>query len=118
MEYYDYGLALLSYELCWTPYQMANLEVNVARQTHAELKEYHEEIVRLINYPEFMLYEYFNTTFWEKGMDFTSYPKFLRTFFCHRRRLAWFRTSYDCMGITRKNIDVSLKPIKSKRNRY
>ena len=69
MEYYDYGLALLSYELCWTPYQMANLEVNVARQTHAELKEYHEEIVRLINYPEFMLYEYFNTTFWEKGMD-------------------------------------------------
>ena len=81
MEYYDYGLALLSYELCWTPYQMANLEVNVARQTHAELKEYHEEIVRLINYPEFMLYEYFNTTFWEKGMDFTSYPKFLRTFF-------------------------------------
>lgn len=69
MEYYDYGLALLSYELCWTPYQMANLEVNVARQTHAELKEYHEEIVRLINYPEFMLYDYFNTTFWEKGMD-------------------------------------------------
>ena len=31
-----------------------------------EKKNYHEELIRVVNYPDYMLYEHFNETFWSK----------------------------------------------------
>ena len=73
MEYFDLGLALLSFELNWPPSELAYLPMNSGRKHSQEAAEYHEELVRVINYPDFMLYEHFNRTFWakidERGLD-------------------------------------------------
>ena len=73
MEYYDLGLALLSFELNWSPVEMAYLKMNGGREHQKQGKAYYEEQVRVINYPDFMLYEHFNRTFWAKvhqiGLD-------------------------------------------------
>ena len=73
MEYYDLGLALLSFELNWPPVELAYLKMNGGREHKKQGKAYYEEQVRVINYPDFMLYEHFNRTFWAKvhqiGLD-------------------------------------------------
>jgi galactosylceramide sulfotransferase len=66
MEYFEYSLALLSIELCWPIEYVANIKMNEGKHLNLEKRNYHEELIRLINYPDFMLYDYFNSTFWKK----------------------------------------------------
>ena len=66
MEYFEYSLALLSIELCWPIEYVANIKMNEGKHLNLEKRNYHEELIRLINYPDFMLYDYFNSTFWQK----------------------------------------------------
>ena len=66
MEYFDYSLALLCIELCWPIEYVANLKMNEGHHIPVRSKAYHEELIRTINYPDFMLYEHFNRTFWER----------------------------------------------------
>ena len=40
--------------------------MNEGRHLALAKRNYQEEIIRLINYPDFMLYDHFNTTFWAK----------------------------------------------------
>jgi hypothetical protein len=44
----------------------AYITINMGKKAVVEKKQYHEELIRVINYPDFMLYEYFNDTFWER----------------------------------------------------
>ena len=66
MEYFDYSLALLALELCWPLEDLANLMTNVAKHVVVEKKMYYEELIGVINYPDYMLYDHFNQTFWRK----------------------------------------------------
>ena len=66
MEYFDLSLALMAIELCWPLEFVANLKMNEGKHFEVDKQAYHEELIRLINYPDFMLYEHFNTTFWNK----------------------------------------------------
>ena len=66
MEYFDLSLALMAIELCWPLEFVANLKMNEGKHFEVDKQSYHEELIRLINYPDFMLYEHFNTTFWNK----------------------------------------------------
>lgn len=47
--------------------------MNEGHHFDVDKQPYHQELIRLINYPDFMLYEHFNTTFWNKinqvGLD-------------------------------------------------
>ena len=53
-------------ELCWPLEYVANLKTNAGHNPSVTTKAYHEELIRTINYPDFMLYEHFNATFWRK----------------------------------------------------
>ena len=66
MEYFDLGLALLSIELCWPLKYVSYLKMNAGMKAKVKKKNYHEELIRVINYPDFMLYEHFNATFWKR----------------------------------------------------
>jgi len=66
MEYFDYSLALMAIELCWPLEFVANLKMNEGKHIEVDKQPYHEELIRLINYPDFMLYEHFNSTFWNR----------------------------------------------------
>ena len=66
MEYFDYGLALLAIELCWPLKELAYLKANSAKTIRVEKKNYNRELIEVLNYPDFMLYQHFNRTFWRK----------------------------------------------------
>ena len=73
MEYFDYSLALLAIELCWPLMDLANLMTNVGKRVKVAKKMYYEELIHVINYPDYMLYDHFNQTLWRKidqiGLD-------------------------------------------------
>merc|ERR1712168_225916 len=66
MEYFDLPLALLAIELCWPLEYVANFKLNEGRHLKIAKKNYHTELIRVINYPDFMLYDHFNSTFWNR----------------------------------------------------
>ena len=66
MEYFDLSLALLAIELCWPLEYVANFKLNEGRHFDIVKKNYHTELIRVINYPDFMLYDHFNATFWAR----------------------------------------------------
>ena len=66
----------LGYYVNYLGRNAANLKMNEGKHFEVDKQAYHEELIRLINYPDFMLYEHFNTTFWnrvnEMGRSVTS----------------------------------------------
>ena len=66
MEHFDLSLALLAIELCWPLEYVANFKLNEGRHFDVAKKNYHTELIRVINYPDFMLYDHFNATFWAR----------------------------------------------------
>lgn len=66
LEYFDYSLALLAIELCWPLEELANIRVNEGKKVKIEKPHYIDDLIRVWNYPDYMLYEHFNTTLWRK----------------------------------------------------
>ena len=72
MEYYDYSLALLSIELCWPLSDLANLMTNggmgidKVEVSMSDNNENFDDLIRQVNFPDYLLYEHFNATFWRK----------------------------------------------------
>merc|ERR1719277_660450 len=66
MEYFDFSLALLALELCWPLEDLAYLRTNEGKKINLSKEAYTEELIKVFNYPDYMLYEHFNSTLWKK----------------------------------------------------
>ena len=66
MEHFDLSLALLALELCWPLEDLAYLRANEGKKVELPKKVNTEELIKIFNYPDYMLYEYFNATLWAK----------------------------------------------------
>ena len=66
MEHFDFSLALLALELCWPLEDLAYLRTNEGKKVKLAKKSYTEELIKVFNYPDYMLYEHFNASLWAR----------------------------------------------------
>ena len=64
MEYYDISLALLMIKLCWSIEDVIYLKVNAQAKSHIQLSDNAIDTLYKINRPDYLLYTFFNETFW------------------------------------------------------
>lgn len=76
LEYFDYSLAMISLQFCIPPEDLVYIAVNQRHETTHESKKKtlpldDEDIQRLkeLNWPDYLLYQALNTTFWRR-VDF------------------------------------------------
>ena len=66
IEHFDFSLALLALELCWPLEDLAYLRTNEGKKVNLSKEAYTKELIKVFNYPDYMLYEHFNSTLWKK----------------------------------------------------
>ena len=68
-EYFDESLLILKKELCWDFHDIVYLPKN-SRESRRNLTDELRQKIRLFNYADVLLYDYFNKTLWKKITEY------------------------------------------------